>query len=773
MVDNFIIMLTPTAANQLGEKMKELSNNVIDEEEKRLTAWVDDANGILAFVSLDLLAPLFIILMRGLKTGLFSATVGAFIIEFYKKLSADPGDQTADLLGQISQQLANTRNGAAATQSFSPTVWMISVNGMWLMSLVFSITSALITLLNQQAVRRYVETSKAPNGRNDHATRVRSSAGLQKLKSYKMPLAIFAAPALLHLSISLFFAGLVIAFHTIYLKVAIAVDVAVVISGLVYLAMSLIPLLDPKNCPYRTPLTYILLYSRIAFVYFAAYCGLLLIGIRLPGCPCLCPCSCGCGPDPLDSDSLDGAGSKKRRHILTNLSNSLEKTVEEYGRYLTDGVPESVIDHTTNPLEEPEEDRKTITWLFRQLSLGDKNKFLVFAASIPRHKVIDLIPPIKSGEIQVDLWQPLLVLLRSCTDTGPVGPGEDVRRDALLVCLTAIHDIAKQSPIPDLNFVRDKFASILMRRGGLWNNIDNSIRITSRSICALVARQVVRKRRRGGIEDADISWLQEVSGSPSDVIREAGGTVLDQIIFKSFVFGALPNNAIHLSVEDATSFKETLAILLDIRTNIRNFTTRDWQIRLSEEAGRIQQYDPNGAREVLHRLHSVFPAPPVNIARSIPSSTHTEGPYPPVVPTPRSASSYSFPVPRSAPSHTTVPSPSVPPSFPIPVPRQTPSHTTVSSPSVPPSFPVPVRRRTPSLTTVSSPSVPPSFSVPVRRRTPSLTTMSSPSVPQAPTPRVAPSPVVHPPSVPSTPRTASLSRTTRRSYTAHPPYEPI
>jgi Family of unknown function (DUF6535) len=34
----------------------------------------------------------------GFETGLFSATVGAFIIEFYKKLSSDPGDETVALL---------------------------------------------------------------------------------------------------------------------------------------------------------------------------------------------------------------------------------------------------------------------------------------------------------------------------------------------------------------------------------------------------------------------------------------------------------------------------------------------------------------------------------------------------------------------------------------------------------------------------------------------------------------------------------------------------
>jgi hypothetical protein len=72
----------------------------------------------------------------------------------------------------------------------------------------------------------------------------------------------------------------------------------------------------------------------------------------------------------------------------------------------------------------------------------------------------------------------------------------------------------------------------------LWGDMNNSIRITSRSICALVARQVVRKQR---IEGAVLSWLQEVTGESSNSILEADNTVLDQMNFKSFVIGALSN----------------------------------------------------------------------------------------------------------------------------------------------------------------------------------------------------------------------------------------
>src|SRR5258707_1129842 len=107
--------------------------------------------------------------MTAFKTGLLSATIGAFIIEFYKTLSPSSGDQTVALLGQISHQLTNSPNGAPSTanQPFAPSVYMIWVNAMWLISLVFSITSALITSLNQQAVRRYVETPWAPTEPND------------------------------------------------------------------------------------------------------------------------------------------------------------------------------------------------------------------------------------------------------------------------------------------------------------------------------------------------------------------------------------------------------------------------------------------------------------------------------------------------------------------------------------------------------------------------------------------------------------------------------
>ncbi|KAH9989265.1 hypothetical protein BJV77DRAFT_948613, partial [Russula vinacea] len=114
------------------------------------------------------MVPLFS--LTGSEIGLFSTIVAAFIIEFYKQLSPDSGNQTVALLGQISQQLANFPNGTysiTANQPSPPSASMIWANSLWLTSLVLSLSSALIATMLQQWARRYVEMPKTsdPNHR--------------------------------------------------------------------------------------------------------------------------------------------------------------------------------------------------------------------------------------------------------------------------------------------------------------------------------------------------------------------------------------------------------------------------------------------------------------------------------------------------------------------------------------------------------------------------------------------------------------------------------
>jgi len=92
-------------------------------------------------------------------TGLFAATVAAFIIDGYKYLIRNSSDTTNQLLAQISQQLSATATGSAPPPSFSlPTFHvpapMLRVNILWFLSLFLSVTCALGATLVQQWARR-------------------------------------------------------------------------------------------------------------------------------------------------------------------------------------------------------------------------------------------------------------------------------------------------------------------------------------------------------------------------------------------------------------------------------------------------------------------------------------------------------------------------------------------------------------------------------------------------------------------------------------------
>jgi hypothetical protein len=524
--------------------------------------------------------------MTSSKTGLFSATVGAFILEFYKKLSPDSGDQTVALLGQISQQLANFPNGTysnTATQSSLPSASMIWINSLWLISLVLSLTSALLATLLQQWARRYVETPKVPNEPNDRA-HVRSFLFLGTV-SYKMRLAVQIAPTLLHLSVYMFFAGLVIVFHTINKKVAIAVDVAVGLFVLAYIALSILPCIDVR-CPYRTPMSYIL-WHPCHFVSSLATRCLRWFLRRLYGCLV----------------QLDPVNSMTYGPRIDSWLESCENIVNTHWQYFTDGLGKSIINDATKA--QGDMDSKIVTWLFSRLVLGDRSKLRRFAASIPRNKVLSFIPPMES------LREPLRILLQSCAASPRlVGANEDVRKRSLLVCLDAIINYITKPPdvpdVPDFDFMRSKFAdtgqSGLMQAS--WNDSDTAIRITSCSLCALLARQVIRQ----DLTVPRVHWLRDViMEASSDPIHAASFATRDHMNIKAFMYRVLSNQVVDdLPPEDTMSFKETLAILLNI-VDDADFDTDNSQNLLSEEVRWIQQVDPQGSHDVVAKLHLMFP----------------------------------------------------------------------------------------------------------------------------------------------------------------------
>lgn len=94
------------------------------------------------------------------QAALFSAILTAFLIESYKSLNPDSGDLSVHLLAQISHQLAAASNGStypiAPSQSFTPSMSSLICNGLWFISLGFSLACALIATFVQQWARDFL-----------------------------------------------------------------------------------------------------------------------------------------------------------------------------------------------------------------------------------------------------------------------------------------------------------------------------------------------------------------------------------------------------------------------------------------------------------------------------------------------------------------------------------------------------------------------------------------------------------------------------------------
>src|SRR6266702_7142638 len=197
------------------------------------------------------------------QTGLFSSTVATFIAMSYPNLQQDPNVTTQSLLAQISQQLSTTNGTSPAASpstqsSFSPSASVVFVNSVWFLSLVLSLTCALMATLLQQWARRYLQIVQRKYAPLHHA-RIHEyfSRGARRFGIFGF---VEVLPLLLLLSVFLFFAGLIVfAFrgnHTVaYFTVAI-----VGFCTLSYIALTLMPLIF-HDCPYQTPLTSVLWFS--------------------------------------------------------------------------------------------------------------------------------------------------------------------------------------------------------------------------------------------------------------------------------------------------------------------------------------------------------------------------------------------------------------------------------------------------------------------------------------------------------------------------------
>ena len=469
-----------------------------------------------------------------------------FIVESYKKLLPDPGITTTILLSQISQQLTGFQNNTyprpQETAPFSPTLAILFVNALWFLSLVIAIVSAFYVMLVQQWIRQYTQTLAELTDNQ----RVRSCLFIGSQK-YKLSHAIGWIPLPLHISVFLFLSGLIIFLSTISSAIAIVLTVAFALIGLSYAVLTFLPIYD-EVCPYFTPMTY---------VWWELYHSVL--SAAASGCHFVVERFCN------HSGSDEEAGPLAGR--LSDLSEFLKNTMKVSREHLKDGLGGNIFRHAKKAPANV--DLITLTWLLQRPLMGDKSKLQEFIRTIPPHILVQLSSlPAESGKKTIRIH--LFNLFQDCLENkDKLEEPEHIQR--LQICLNAFYQIVKPSLLPDkdtetvLQYVWSNFKALETVRK-LWNHSDPAIRIFSRSICAQLSRNILRKSKR---DNSEKSWLTDFVGKTQedpnfDPSSSDHLSIWDHFILESFVFGVFPclKDGPFVKPEHAC-FVETLAVLMN------------------------------------------------------------------------------------------------------------------------------------------------------------------------------------------------------------------
>ncbi|KAJ6517895.1 hypothetical protein C8R47DRAFT_466 [Mycena vitilis] len=187
-------------------------------------------------------------------SGLFSASLTAFLVESYQTLQPDSGAAAVQLLTQISQQLAapsaNSSLASLDDSEFRATTSSLVCNTLWFISLTLSITCALLATLVEQWAREFLHRTEK------HPSPIRRARVFSFLyfgvRRFGMHVVVDLIPLLLHVALILFLAGLVAFLVPIneFLMGLIGAILGVFLA--IYAVITLLPVIS-SDCPYRTP----------------------------------------------------------------------------------------------------------------------------------------------------------------------------------------------------------------------------------------------------------------------------------------------------------------------------------------------------------------------------------------------------------------------------------------------------------------------------------------------------------------------------------------
>ena len=195
-------------------------------------------------------------------------------------LQQNPQDTSNFYLANICQATIADPNRSNISASlptspppFSSPTYAVWVNSLWFLSLVISITCALLATLLQQWARRYLKVTQTRSSLHKRA-RIRSFFAEGVKKSHLL-MVVEALPTLIHVSVSLFFAGLTVFLWNVNLTVFALVLSWIGVCTALYGCITLIPMFR-HDSPYYSPLTDLVrpVVQVLLFVFTVLYMGL-------------------------------------------------------------------------------------------------------------------------------------------------------------------------------------------------------------------------------------------------------------------------------------------------------------------------------------------------------------------------------------------------------------------------------------------------------------------------------------------------------------------
>ena len=384
---------------------------------------------------------------------------------------------------------------------------------LWFLSLILSLTCALLATLMQQWARGYLGYAQHRGAPRKQA-RIRAYM-FEGVEKFRMSQAVEAMPFLLHTSVFLFFAGLIEFLFTINNAVARYTLGCVVFFASIYVILTLLPNWH-LNCPYRTPLSEIT-YSSFQFSATSLFWVADLIEGIFHGLL-------------MEIWRWFHAGVGSRDHGPTKWRAVLEEKAQTYYKQLLHSLRWRVVD---SAMKAPSSvDKGALHWTLTTL---DENKeFEDFAARMPGFFDSSAAPDATSAMLSLMsapsdpiLGSRLHELLNTCLP-GASLLTEEQRKGRLRICLKSLwyclraFNLPENLDVPLPPYVRAIFASPQVIRW-IQTERDLATRLLGRCFGSLVVKKLandITSRRPLPPTTEEMPCLSAILGTTGEQVWE-------------------------------------------------------------------------------------------------------------------------------------------------------------------------------------------------------------------------------------------------------------